>query len=242
MKLFDLLNHRRATRTFDAQQPIDTAIVRQCIEQSMLAPTSSNMQLWEAYHITDKKLIAQLAEACLSQTAAQTAQEVVVFVTRADRAREHARLNLRMNIEQIRQEFPTEKHEKYIRLQQQYYGKLIPFIYSRAWGLIGAFRKSVASCVSWFRPMMTQVSEGNIRVSIHKSCALVAQSFMLGMAEAGYDTCPLEGFDHRRVKQVLGLSGCGVEINMVIPCGIRSVGGVQGQRLRLPFDTFYHQL
>lgn len=49
--IFDkIVSHRRAVRIFDAAKPIDEAKVRHCIELATLAPTSSNMQLWEAYH------------------------------------------------------------------------------------------------------------------------------------------------------------------------------------------------
>ena len=40
---------------------------------------------------------------------------------------------------------------------------------------------------------------------VHKSCALVAQTFMLAMAEEKYDTCPLEGFDTWKIKKLLNL-------------------------------------
>lgn len=40
--------------------------------------------------------------------------------------------------------------------------------------------------------MMRQYSESDMRMVAHKSCALVVQTFMLAMAEKGYDTCPLE--------------------------------------------------
>ena len=36
-----------------------------------------------------------------------------------------------------------------------------------------------------------------MRVTAHKSCALAAQTFMIAMANEGYDTCPLEGLDMR---------------------------------------------
>ena len=64
---------------------------------------------------------------------------------------------------------------------------------------------------------------------------------MLAMSEAGYDTCPLEGFDSLLVKKALHLPhDCG--INMVIPCGIRLPDGVRGERFRLPFEEQYHQI
>ena len=64
--------------------------------------------------------------------------------------------------------------------------------------------------------MVTTISESDMRVVVHKTCGLAAQTFMLAMAEIGYDTCPLEGFDSRRVKRLLKLP-CSAEINMIIP-------------------------
>lgn len=79
----------------------------------------------------------------------------------------------------------------------------------------------LAQVVGLFRPIVRQVSEGDVRVVVNKSCALAVQTFMLAMSEAGYDTCPLEGFDSVLVKRALGLPyDC--EINMLITCGIRA--------------------
>ena len=44
-----------------------------------------------------------------------------------------------------------------------------------------------------------------MRVVVHKTCALAAQTFMLAMANENYDTCPMEGFDRRKVKRILKL-------------------------------------
>ena len=96
-------------------------------------------------------------------------------------------------------------------------------------------------CIGFFRPMIRQMSEGDIRVNVHKSCALVAQTFMLAMSEAGYDTCPLEGFDSWRVKKALHLP-YDTEINMVVTCGIRLPNGVWGDRYRRPFEEQYHKI
>lgn len=242
MSLLDLLNHRRAVRDFDPQQKLDTATVQRCLEQSVLAPTSSNMQLWEAYHVTNPTVLQDLSVACLNQGAATTAQEMVVFVTRPDRARRHAALNLEMNRDNIRRHSPQDRQAARIRLVEQYYARLMPIAYARFFGLIGLFRSLLAQVLGLFRPVMRQVSEGDIRVSIHKSCALVIQSFMLSMAEAGYDTCPLEGLDSLRVKKALGLPRYGCEVSMIIACGVRTPKGVWGDRLRLPIDTFYHRV
>ena len=117
----------------------------------------------------------------------------------------------------------------------------MPFIYARFFGLLGFFRVILARTISLFRPMMLEVSECDMRVTVNKSCALAAQTFMIAMANEGYDTCPLEGFDSRRMKKLLKLPH-GAGINMVIPCGIRDGNkGIWGERGRIPFDEIYHR-
>lgn len=241
MSLLDILNHRRAVRHYDADKPINKEVVRNCIEQATLAPTSSNMQLWEAYHVTDKNVLKELSHACLDQLSARSAQQMVVFVTRQDQYKQHAQAALAFERNNIKSYSPTEKQENRIKKQEMYYAKLIPFLYSRCFGLWGLVRKTLAQCVGLFRPMMRQASEGDLRVSVHKSCALAAQTFMLAMSEAGYDTCPLEGFDSLLVKKALNLP-YNAEVSMAITCGIRATDGVWGTRYRRPFKETYHHV
>ncbi len=80
-----------------------------------------------------------------------------------------------------------------------------------------------------------------MRVVAHKTCALAAQTFMLAMANENYDTCPMEGFDSIKVKNILKLP-YGAEINMVVSCGIRDEKGVWGDRMRIPFNEVYHKI
>ena len=235
--LKDILNFRRAVRYY-APTPISEEKVRECLQLATLAPTSSNMQLYELYHITDKDLLKKLAHACLDQRTATTAQQMVVFVTRQDKHRAHAKMILEFERGNVERNSPPERKAKRIKDKEAYYGKLMPFVYSRFFGLLGGFRKLFGVVTSWFRPMMQQLSEGDIRVSVHKSCGLVAQTFMLAMAEEGYDTCPLEGYDSRRIKKLLHLP-CRAEVSMVITCGIREERGIWGERFRLPFEEVY---
>ena len=92
-----------------------------------------------------------------------------------------------------------------------------------------------------FRPMVHQVSEGDMRVVVHKLCGFIVQTFMLAMSDAGYDTCPMEGFDSQMVKRMLKLPR-GTEINMIISCGMRLPEGVWGERFRVPFDQVYRKI
>lgn len=242
MNLDEVLNFRRAVRVFDKTKPIDPEKVKHCLELATLAPTSSNMQLWEFYQITNAELLAKIAHACLGQSAASTASEIVVFVTRQDLYKQRARFVLDFEEGNIRRNSPPERQEKRIKDRKLYYGKLMPFVYARCFGILGLFRVMLARTISLFRPMMLEVSECDIRVTVNKSCALAAQTFMIAMANVGYDTCPLEGFDSKRVKKLLNLPH-EAGINMIIPCGIRKGNkGIWGERGRVPFDEVYHRI
>jgi nitroreductase len=60
------------------------------------------------------------------------------------------------------------------------------------------------------------------------------------MAAKGYDTCPMEGFDSKKLKQILKLTA-EAEISMVISCGIRKPEGIYGDRFRIPFEEVYFE-
>lgn len=241
MNLEEVLEYRRSVRLFDRTKPIDPERVKHCLELATLAPNSSDMQLWEFYHITQPELLAEVSHACLDQKAASTAPQIVVFVVRRDRYRKHARAVLDFERGNIRRNSPKERQQKRIKDRELYYGVLMPFVYARFFGLLGLFRKLLAYAIGIFRPMMLEVSENDMRVVAHKSCALAAQTFMIAMADQGYDTCPLEGLDSRRLKRALQLPH-GAEINMAIPCGIRDGDkGIWGERYRIPFEEVYRR-
>ncbi len=242
MNLEEVLNYRRSVRKYQTNNDLDTEKVKHCLEMATLAPSSSNMQLWEFYHITDKEMIQKMAHAALSQPAVATANQLVVFVTRRDLFRSRAKKVLAFERENIKRNSPADRQAKRIKNSEIYYGSMMPFLYARFFGLLGLFRKILTVSVSLFRPMFTNTSESDQRVVVHKSCALAAQTFMIAMGNEGYDTCPLEGFDSRRVKKLLHLP-CGAEINMMVSCGIRNGNkGIFGERFRLPFDEVYKEI
>lgn len=240
MTLEEIVNYRRSVRHYK-NFPIDAEKVRHCIELSTLAPNSSNMQLWEFYHITNPEILKKLSVACLNQQAATTAQQMVVFVTRQDLYRKRAKVMLALESNNILKNSPIEKQEKRIKNWKMYYGKIMPFLYLRFFGLFGIIRKIIVNIVGIFRTIVYQVSESDMRVVVHKTCALAAQTFMLAMANEKYDTCPMEGFDSKKVKSILKLP-YSAEINMIVSCGIRDENGVWGDRMRIPFNEVYREI
>ncbi|MEQ1572376.1 MAG: nitroreductase family protein [Myxococcota bacterium] len=61
-----------------------------------------------------------------------------------------------------------------------------------------------------------------------KSTALACENLMLALRAAGYDSCPIEGFDEPRVKRLLGLPPA-ARVVMVLAAGRRAEGGVSEQ-------------
>lgn len=242
MNLEEVLRFRRSVRVYDKEKEVETEKIKNCLELSTLAPNSSNMQLWEFYHITDPETLKKVSRACLNQSATSTASEIVVFVTRRDLFRKRAKAILEFERENIRRYSPEARQEKRIKQREMYYGKVMPFLYGRFFGLLGLFRTLMISVIGLFRPIFRQVAENDIRVVVHKSCALAAQTFMIAMANEGYDTCPLEGFDSKILKKELHLP-FGAEINMVISCGVRKGNeGIWGERFRIPFSDVYKRV
>ena len=231
--VLEAVNYRRSIRVFSTES-IDKSEVRQCIQQAVLAPNSSNLQLWEFHHIVSSDSIDKMTPYCFNQNATKTAQQLVVVVVRKDLWRKRAKANID-HLNRIFGDNTTDKQSKREKFSKNYYKKLIPFTYSDFFGILGWFKYLLAILVGLFKPMYRELRAQDLRVVAHKSTGLAAQTFMLSMAAIGYDTCPMEGTDTLRIKRLLKLP-YGAEINMVIACGIRKQEGVYGERFRVPFE------
>ena len=237
----EAIKYRRSVRKY-----LDTNLneekVKNCIKNATLAPNSSNMQLWEFYHITDKKVLNQLSKACFDQNAAKTAVNMVVFVARRDKWRERAKYNLDFLEDMFdKQEKKGIDVVRRRKVSRRYYKKLMPTIYTDFLGIVGYYKKILSFFIGLFRPIYREVLFSDTRVITHKSVALAAENFMLSMAEVGYDTCPMEGSDTSRVKKILNLPSK-AEITMIIGCGIRAENGVYTERFRVPFEKVYKKI
>jgi len=227
----EAINYRRSVRIFDENKSLNTEKVRKCIQQAVLAPNSSNMQLWEFYHITSTAIKNKMIPLCFDQNAAKTAQQLLVVVVRKDLWKKRAKAILKHTDTLFE---PKEKQSKREKIIRNYYEKLIPLIYTDFIGIWGWIKYLAFTIVGLFRPMYREVRAKDIRVVAHKSAGLAAQTFMLSMAAINYDTCPMEGTDTLRIKRLLNLP-FSAEINMVIGCGVRKPEGVYGERFRIPF-------
>ena len=234
----EVIKSRRSVRDF-LNKNINILTVKKCIKNATLAPNSSNLQLWEFYHIINSELKVNISKACFDQPAAKTANQFVIIVTRKDlwKSRRDFNLNFILN------KFKDLDDKKSIRKKKNainYYKLLIPTLYGNFLSITGLLKYINVSIIGFFRPMYREVTSSDLRVVVHKSAALAAQNFMLSMSSSGYDTCPMEGFDSVRVKKILNLSSS-AEINMIIGCGIRSEKGVYSEQFRVPFKEIYFE-
>lgn len=235
----EAINYRRSVRNFKVE-PINVEKVKECIHLATLAATSSNMQLWEFYHIVSSEVLEPLAKASFDQGAAKTAQQMVVIVARKDLWRKR----MQSNIDFLKWQYGNKAEADYSKREKfalNYYTKIIPSIYSDFLGILGMIKFIAFQIIGIFRPIYRQARQSDMRIVAHKSAGLAAQNFMISMSAISYDTCPMEGFDSLRVKKILNLPSSS-EINMIIGCGIREENGVYGARFRVPFEEVYYKI
>ncbi len=227
----EIVAHRRSIRQFSAEIEVDDHVILSALELAQLAPNSSNMQLWGFYWIKSAELRQQMLPLCMGQSAARTAKHLVVFVTRQGLWKERAS----WNYDNIKKSIVGEPSKLNLR-GLSYYKKLMPLLYRHdPFGFMTILRKIIVFYKAFNKPFMRIEGHDDQRVMLHKSCALAAQTFMFAIASEGFDTCPMEGFDSKRVKNLLALPK-DAEITMIIAVGKGTEKGIYGERTRVPSE------
>jgi nitroreductase len=210
----EIIEKRRSNRKFDPNVEVPDEVIQRSLERSILSPNSSNMQLWEFYWIKNKEEREKYTALCLGQSAAKTAKQIVVFVTRKDLWPQRAKWNYNRLKDAIKGE-PNKLEKRGL----DYYGKLMPLAYrSDIFGVFAFIRRCMSFFMGLRKPFIRFGGKADQRITVHKSCALAAQTFMLSIAAEGFESCPMEGFDAVRVKKALDLPAM-AEVNMIISVG-----------------------
>jgi nitroreductase len=227
-----VIETRRSVRLF-AREPIPETDVREALDLALLAPNSSNLQPWEFHWVRTPEKKAALVEACLSQPAARTAAELIVCVARtgtwrAMRARMLAAFAAQKDV-------PASAVD--------YYRTLVPIVYtSGPFGLAARLRGLAMFFLGFFRPVPREpASAADLTTWAVKSTALACENLMLALRARGWDSCPMEGLDSRRVKTLLALPRDATVV-MVIAAGRRVPRGVYGPRLRFERALFIKEV
>lgn len=228
MDFFEAVSFRRSVRKYSAE-PVPEDVIEKALDAALLAPNSSNMQTWEFYWVRSPEKKEKLIQACLNQSAARTAQELIVIVS--DRS-----LWKRNNSELLSWHLKDSNTAHMV----DYYKRLMPFLYG--WTILSPLKWLVFNGVGLFRPLMRRPwSPRDLDEVSLKSAALASENLMLALAAQGYDSCPMEGMDESRIRKILNL-GCKARVVMVVSVGKRVPRGIWGERKRLPKEWFIKKI
>ncbi len=223
---------RRSIRKFKSEAVPDN-VIQKALDLALIAPNSSNLQSWEFYWVKTPELRVKLNTAFLSQPAVQTAPALIVAVARTrtwDRNR-----NLMLEY--------FEKQSNVPKAAVDYYKKLVPMVYNNGffgiWGLLKSF---LVALVGVARPVPREpFSQSALQTWAAKSCALACENLMLALTAQGYDSCPMEGMDSRRVSKALKLPRDAIVV-MGLAIGKRADGGLYGPQIRFDSKLFIKEV
>jgi len=221
-----VVRSRRSVRAFEPDGVPDS-VVRACLELALLAPNSQNLHPLQFYVVRGRSEHARMRAYCLDQPAAHSAPLFVVSVARPD----FWRLGRRLNLEHYARRGGTEAELRKFR-------RTVPLIFEDGpWHVLAPLKTLATTIAGWVRPTWRgPFGRSAQRVWATKSAALACENLMLAFRAAGFDTCPMEGFDEPRVARLLGLPRA-ASVVMVLAVGRRAPGGVS-ERPRFDREHF----
>lgn len=227
-----VIENRRSIRIYK-DEPIPEKVMQDCLRLTTLAPSSSNLQPWEFYWVRSPEKKEKLVEYCLSQPAAKTAPELIVCVARIDTWNR----NRKWMVERL------EKEKNTPPVAFAYYKKLIFLVnYQGPCSILAPLKWAITSLIGLFQvmPRFPFGKKGLMLWSV-KSTALACQNLMLSLRAAGYDSCPMEGFDEVKVRKLLNLPSDALPM-MVISAGKRKPECIYGPQIRFEQKHFVFEV
>ena len=222
---------RRAIRAFEPVE-IPYPLRQQILDAARHAPSSFNTQPYLFYWVGTAEKKRAVAKLCLGQAPAETASALVVAV--ADIGSLSATSELQLEWMHSRSEFTEAKIRDYERTAK--IGRILfmpgPF------GIFGALKWGLFWLLNLCKVMgMPPVSRADLFKWATKSTSLACENLMIAAEALGLNTCPMEGFDGRRLCRFLGLSSRYHEIVMVIAIGKRSSCHKEQPQWRRPLEA-----
>jgi nitroreductase len=225
----DSIFRRRAVKVFDPVE-ISEGVREQLLDAVRHAPSSFNLQPYRFYWVQSAAKKAAVAKLCLGQKPAETASALVVAV--ADLASLSATSG--SQLEWMRSaKFDEQRIRNYERSAK--IGRILfmpgPF------GIFAAMKWMVFRLLNLCRVLgMPPLFRGELFKWATKGTSLACQNLMIAAEALGMNTCPMEGFDGRRLSQYLGLSVRYHEVVMVIAIGKKSQAHNEPPQWRRPLD------
>jgi len=229
--ILEVIFRRRAVKVFEPVQ-ISEVIREQILDAARHAPSSFNMQPYRFYWIGSQKERTAVARLCLGQPPAETASAMVVAV--ADIGSLAATSQSQLEWMRSRAEFSDAKIRDYERTAK--IGRILfmpgPF------GIFGAVKWGLFWLLNVWKVMgMPPLSRQDLFKWATKSTSLACENLMIAAEALGINTCPMEGFDGRRLSKHLGLSARYHEVVLVIAMGKKSPSYVEAPQWRRPIHV-----
>ncbi len=228
--ILDAIFQRRAVKVFDPVEiPPETR--EQILEAARLAPSSFNIQPYRFYWIETPDTRREAARLCMNQSPAATASALVVAV--ADLG--SWQLTTQSYLEWMRTAgFSPEKIGE--SEQRAKWGK---WFFIQGWfGILGALKWAICRIVNVWKTLGSPpVARQGMFKWATKNTSLACQNLMIAAEALGLNTCPMEGFDGRRLSKFLGLSPRFHEIVLVIAIGKKSPRHIDQPQWRRPLCT-----
>ena len=229
-EILSALFHRRAVKAF-APVEITQGLREQILDAARHAPSSFNTQPYRFFWVESEERRSTAAKLCMGQMPAATASALVVAV--ADIGSLEA--TSQSQAQWMRSNgFSQAKIRDYERTAK--IGRILfmpgPF------GIFGALKWAIFRLMNLWKTMgMPPLFRKDILKWATKSTSLACENLMIAAEALGLNTCPMEGFDGRRLSRFLGLSTRYHEIVMVIAIGKTSPAYAEPPQWRRPLDA-----
>ena len=228
--ILDAISQRRAVKVFDPVEiPPETR--EQILEAARLAPSSFNIQPYRFYWIETPDTRREAARLCMNQSPAATASALVVAV--ADLGSWQS--TTLSYLEWMRS--AGFSPEKIVESEQK--SKWAKWFFIQGWfGILGALKWTICRLVNmWTTLGSPPVARQGMFKWATKNTSLACENLMIAAEALGLNTCPMEGFDGRRLSKFLGLSARYHEIVLVIAIGKKSSRHVDQPQWRRPLHA-----
>ena len=226
----DTISRRRAVKLFE---PVDipSEMREQILHAAGHAPSSFNLQPYRIYWVGSAAKRAAVARLCLGQKPAETASALIVAV--ADIGSMTA--TTRGQAEWMRRNhFAEGKIRDYERTAK--IGRIL--FMPGPLHIFAALKWVIFWLLNIPKVMgMPPLSRKAWFKWATKGTSLACQNLMIAAEALGLNTCPMEGFDGRRLAKYLGLSSRFHEIVMVIAMGKKSDAYIEPPQWRRPLDA-----
>ena len=230
MDILDVIFQRRAVKSFE---PV---VIAQGLRERILnaarhAPSSFNLQPYKLYWVESTASKTAVAKLCLRQLPAETASALVVAVADIGSmpATQQAQLAWMRG-----SNFAEPEIRDYERTAK--IGRILAM--PGPFGIFNAVKRALFGLLNLLRTTgMPPISRQDWLKWATKSTSLACQNLMLAAEALGFNTCPMEGFDRRRLSGYLGLSARYHDIVMVIAIGKKPQGVAERPQWRRPLDT-----